>query len=51
MMILGMVAASVKQIFIRLPMYGEIAPCLLLLVGGFSVSLLFGLLGKGTDCF
>ncbi len=50
MMILGMVAASVKQIFIRLPVNGEVAACFLLLVGGFSVSLLFGLLGKGTDC-
>ena len=49
-MILGMVAASVKQIFIRLPVNGEVAACFLLLVGGFSVSLLFGLLGKGTDC-
>ena len=50
MMILGMVAASVKQIFIRLPVNGEVTACFLLLVGGFSVSLLFGLLGKGTDC-
>lgn len=49
MIILGMVAASLKQVFLRLPMPQEILQCVLLLCAGLFVSLLFSLLKKSTD--
>ncbi len=49
MMILGMVVASLKQIFVRLPVQGEIVHCVLLLISGIFVSMFFSLLKKSAD--
>ncbi len=49
MMILGMVLASLKQIFVRFPTTTEIIQCAALFAGGIFVSAFFGLLKKGAD--
>ena len=49
MTVLGMVAASVKQVFIRMPVRDETLSSLLLFIAGISVSLFFAVFKKDTD--